>query len=250
VFEEIHRTLDCVRDLPQPLIPPLLYQTLWNIASTLHEREKLPHMTPEERKLRLEHAEVKVAYGEGFEIERRNRLVLAKPGRGDDQKALLVARKVLLHNREQAPQPHPPLVHVNHEIAGEINSWDAFNRDVLSVLQTRVDNVLTVFGDDCRILATYSRSDGKCFYPVRIEDVTHSSDPRLSYPVDVTRGLGDESFDREHLTLREQVYRQMMALEAENPSSGLAEPGFDLKPNESQTRQRQSPRNRRGRVRP
>lgn len=227
VFDEIRRTLDCVQDLPESLKAPLLYQTLWNIVSTLHEREYLPHLSPEERRLRLEHGEVKVAYGEGFEIERRNRLVLAKPGRGDDQKALQVARKVLLNNREYAPQPHPPLVHVTHEIAGEINDWEAFNRDVLSVLQTRIDNVRTVFGDDCRILSTYSRSQEKCFYPVRIENEDRSrgradDDPRLSYPVDVTRGLSDDSFDREHLSLREEVYRQMMALASEpgaNPTA-------------------------------
>ena len=220
IFEEIRRTLDSVRDLPEPLKAPLLYQTLWNIASTLNERQTLPQLSPAAHRLRLEHAEVKVAYGEGFEIERRNRLVLAKPGRGDDQKALEVARKVLLHNREHAPQPHPPLVHVTHEIAGEINDWEAFNRDVLSVLQTRIDNVRTIFGDDCRILATYSRSQEKCFYPVRVEDVfgargTAHDDPRLSFPIDVTRGLSDDSFDREHLALREQVYRQMMALATE-----------------------------------
>lgn len=216
VFDEIRETLACVRDLPQTLVAPLVYQTLWNIASTLHQRERLPHLTPEERQQQLEHSEVKVAYGEGFEIERRNRLVLAKPGRGDDQKALQVARKVLLSNREHAPQPHPPLVHVNHEIAGETTNWDAFNRDVLSVIQTRIDNVRSVFGEDCEILATYSRSNEKCFYPIWIEeDERPDQKSALIYPVHVTRGLSDENFDREHLALREQVYRQMMALETE-----------------------------------
>ncbi len=230
IFDEIRRTLDSVRDLPDSLKAPLLYQTLWNIASTLNERQSLPLLSPQARRLRLEHSEVKVAYGEGFEIERRNRLVLAKPGRGDDQKALQVARNVLLHNREYAPQPHPPLVHVTHEIAGETNDWEAFNRDVLSVLQTRIDNVRTVFGDDCRILSTYSRAQEKCFYPIRVEDVSGSrgsanDDPRLSFPVDVTRGLTDDSFDREHLSLREQVYRQMMALASEQtpPPPGTTE---------------------------
>jgi hypothetical protein len=224
IFEEIRGTLDCVDDLPDVLKAPLMYQTLWNIASTLHERELLPRLSPEERRLRLEHAEVKVAYGEGFEVERRNRLVLAKPGRGDDQKALQVARTVLLKNREHFPQPHPPLVHVNHEIAGEINDWDAFNRDVLAPLQTRIDNVRTVFGDDCRILVTYSRAQEKCFYPVRTNPDDRpggriDDDPRLSYPADVTRGLTDDSFDRERLALREQVYRQMMVLEAERAAA-------------------------------
>jgi hypothetical protein len=220
VFDEVRRILDSVRGLPDFLKAPFLHQTLWNIGSTLHERQLLPQLSPVERRLRQEHGEVKVAYGEGFEIERRNRLVLAKPGRGDDQKALQVARNVLLNNRKHAPQPHPPLVHVTHEIAGEPNTWTAFNREVLSVLKTRIDNVRTVFGDDCRILATYSRFHEKCFYPVRIEVNRHrdpgaDADPVMCFPVDVTRDLADDNFDREHLSLREQVYRQMMALEAE-----------------------------------
>ncbi len=219
VFDEVRRMLEAVNNLPQRLLAPLLYQTLWNIAYTLHERERLTKLDDVTRRHELEHAEDKVGYGEGFELERRNRLVLAKPGRGDDQLALQVARKVLLHNRELDPQPHPPLVHVNVELAGDVDSWEAFNRDVLAPLMTRVENVHTVFGDDCRILTTYSRTSEKCFYPVRINpDVGPQAhlhdDHRQCYSADVTRGLTDQNFRRQQLALREQVYKHMMLLES------------------------------------
>src|SRR5262249_25691929 len=136
--------------------------------NTLHERERIASLSGSPRQHELEHAEEVIGYGEGYEIARRNRLVLAKPGRGDDQLALQVGRKVLLANREKYPRPHPPLIHVNVELAGDVDSWDAFNRDVLAQLVTRIDNVHTVFGENCRVLTTYSRETEKCFYPVRI----------------------------------------------------------------------------------
>lgn len=218
VFDEVHSKLSAVRNLPSRLVAPLVYQTLWNIAYTLHERERLVKLDEVKRRRELEHAEVIVGYGEGFELERRNRLVLAKPGRGDDQLALQVARKVLLSNRERDPQPHPPLVHVNVELAGDVDCWEAFNRDVLAPLMTRVENVHSVFGADCRVLTTYSRTHEKCFYPVRINPdtgpLTHlDDDPRECYPVDVTRGLSDQNFHRQQLALREQVYKHMTLLE-------------------------------------
>jgi hypothetical protein len=218
--------LSAVHDLPERLLAPLVYQTLWNVAHTLHERERLASVTEAVRRRELEHAEEKVGYGEGFEIARRNRLVLAKPGRGDDQLALQVARKVLLANRERDRQPHPPLVHVNVELAGDVDSWEAFNRDVLAPLLTRVDNVHTVFGEDCRVLTTYSRTSEKCFYPVRInsdmEPQPHfADDARECFPVDVTRGLTNQNFHRQQLALREQVYKHMMLLEATGEERGM-----------------------------
>lgn len=224
VFDEIRRTIDCVRDLPVTLKAPLLYQTLWNVMWTLQSRSRLPDLGTAQRLRWLEHGEDKVAYGDGFEIEERNRLVLAKPGRGDDRKALDVARRVLLNNRQAIRQSHPPLVHVNLEVAGEVGDWEAFNHDVLAQLQTRIDNVKEVFGDDCRILVTYSRYREKCFYPIQVglnsRGNNHDDgDPRLSFPIDVTRGLEDSSFNREHLMIREQVYRQMMLLAADDSDS-------------------------------
>jgi hypothetical protein len=226
VFKEILDRLSAVHDLPERLLAPLVYQTLWNVAHTLHERERLASVTEAVRRRELEHAEEKVGYGEGFEIARRNRLVLAKPGRGDDQLALQVARKVLLANRERDRQPHPPLVHVNVELAGDVDSWEAFNRDVLAPLLTRVDNVHTVFGEDCRVLTTYSRTSEKCFYPVRInsdmEPQPHfADDARECFPVDVTRGLTNQNFHRQQLALREQVYKHMMLLEATGEERGM-----------------------------
>jgi hypothetical protein len=226
IFSEIKDRLTAVQNLPERLLAPLVYQTLWNTAHTLHIRERLASLTDAARRRELEHAEEKVGYGEGFEIARRNRLVLAKPGRGDDQLALQVARKVLLANRERDRQPHPPLVHVNVELAGDVDSWEAFNRDVLAPLLTRVDNVHEVFGDDCRVLVTYSRSSEKCFYPVRINSdmdpqVHFEDDPRECFPADVTRGLTNQNFHRQQLALREQVYKHMMLLEATGEDRGI-----------------------------
>lgn len=217
LFEHIQSVLQTVKDLPEGLLAPLIYQTFWNIAYTLHERERLQSLSPEEKLLEVEHAENKVAYGEGFEVEKRNVLVLAKPGRGDDQIALSVARKVLLNNRKTHPQPFPPIVHVNVEVAGELGSWEAFNRNVLAPLMTRVDNVHSVFGTDCRVLTTYSKSDEKCCYPVRINQdphVTGIEDARESYPFDITRGLSIDNFTHHEIAVREHLYKQMMVVES------------------------------------
>lgn len=217
VFAEAGRVLRSVKGLPENLQAPLLYQTLWNMAFTLHQRRRVAMMKARDRAAILEHAEDKVGYGEGFETEPPNRLVLAKPGRGDDRIALNVARTVLLKNRKKLPQKYPPVVHVNVEIAGDLDDWQSFNRNVLSLLKTRVDNVHTVFGGDCRVLLTYSRSNEKCFYPVRISPDptdTSSDDPRESCAIDVTRGLTDESFNRHELRNREEAYKQMLLLEA------------------------------------
>lgn len=217
LFEYVQSLLETVKNLPEALKAPLMYQVLWNIAYTLHQRERLQSLPQSESAMEVEHAENKVAYGDGFEIEKRNVLVLAKPGRGDDQIALTVARKVLLNNRKNYHQPFPPIVHVNVEVAGELGSWEAFNRNVLAPLMTRLDNVHSVFGDDCRVLTTYSRSDEKCFYPVRINQdvhVTGIEDARESYPFDITRGLNIGTFTRQELAVREHLYKQMMVVEA------------------------------------
>jgi hypothetical protein len=132
LFESIRSTLDSVRPLPERLQAPLAYQVIWNIAATLRERRFVATLSRTERERHVQHSEYKVCYGEGFEIEPRNRLILAKPGRGDDQKALEVAKAVLGRNRSERPQPHPPLVHVNVELAGDVDDWDAFDTDVLA----------------------------------------------------------------------------------------------------------------------
>jgi len=213
LFESIRSTLDSVRPLPERLQAPLAYQVIWNIAATLRERRFLATLSRTERERHVQHSEYKVCYGEGFEIEPRNRLILAKPGRGDDQKALEVAKAVLGRNRSERPQPHPPLVHVNVELAGDVDDWDAFDTDVLAPLETRIINVRDVFGDDCRVLSTFSRRREKCFYPVEMSLLQRRlgrDEQLLSFPMDVTRGLGDRDFTRRQLAHREQAYRAMM----------------------------------------
>lgn len=222
IVDAVMGILDRVRGLPESLKGALLYQSVWNVAYALYQRRRLETMTPEEQELHQDHAEVLACYGEGFETLPRNQCVLVKTGRGNDEDALLVARKVLLSNRERyraqgRPQAHPPLVHINVEVSGELSEWDAFNDQVLSRINTMLRPIRRVFGEDVRVLTTYSYKNQKRFYPVRVTpDVfaeRHGHSAEECFPMDVMRDLIDQSFTKAELERRENVYTQYMLAE-------------------------------------
>ena len=213
----VEDTLQAVSGLPAELKAPLAYQTIWNVAYTLHERWRLSELDDAlQRTLALEHAENMVAYGEGFELQERNSLILVKPGRGNDREALEVARRVILeHRHRRSQQNHPPLVHVNVEVSASLENWQALNINVLAKLLTMSVNVHQVFAEDCRVLTTYSYRDQKRFYPVRIQPVstTVRADPRDCFPADLTRGFNEHNFSRNELRLREDAYSRSFAFD-------------------------------------
>lgn len=212
VLENILKKLDSVVGLPDSLKGPLLYQIVWNIAYALYKRRRLETMTVEERERQLEHAEELVCYGEGFELLSRNKCILVKTGRGNDEEALIVAKNVLSDNRTKKAQEHPPLVHINVEVTGELPHWDAFNEQVLSKIKTMLMPVRNVFGEDVRMLTTYSYLNEKKFYPVKLQDEEEES-IQESYPIDITRQLVDSSFTSAELERRENAYSQYMLTE-------------------------------------
>lgn len=219
LLETVLTRLDSVSGLPVELKAPLAYQTIWNIAYTLHERRRLESLDdPGQRDLTLQHAEYMVAYGEGCEIEQRNTLVLVKPGRGNDLEALGVARQVIIeHRHNRTRQEHPPLVHVNVEVSGVLETWQAFNQNVMAKLMTMSSNVHHVFGDDCRVLCTYSYHDQKRFYPVHVRSrfIPVGGELIECYPADLAHGLSHQNFSRNELTLREDAYSRSFAHEAD-----------------------------------
>lgn len=212
VLERISRKLDSIIGLPDSLKGPLLYQIVWNIAYALYKRRRLESMTEEERERQLEHAEELVCYGEGFELLSRNKCILVKTGRGNDEEALIVAKNVLSSNRTKRAQEHPSLVHINVEVTGALPNWDAFNEQVLSKIKTMLMPVRNVFGEDVRILTTYSYLNEKKFYPVKLQDEEDES-TQESYPLDITRQLVDSSFTSAELERRENAYSQYMLTE-------------------------------------
>ncbi len=219
LLETVLSLLHSVTGLPTELTAPLAYQTVWNVAYTLHERRRLRTLENDEvqRTLVLQHAENMVAYGEGFELEQRNTLVLVKPGRGNDLEAPGVARRVIMeHRHRRVQQQHPPLVHVNVEVTGSLETWQAFNINVLAKLLTMATNVKHVFDDDCRVLTTYSYRNQKRFYPVQVQPDLGSlpTEPVQCFPTNLARDLTNQSFSRNELTLREDAFSRSFAQDA------------------------------------
>lgn len=216
IFEAILSTLQSVPGLPITLFGPLLYQTIWNIAYTLYQRNWVKTMNEEQKEEHLEHAETLVCYGEGFELLPRNRAVLAKTGRGDDRDALRVAKKVLEGNRKKRPQNHQPIVHINVEVTDTFEHWNSFNAQALARLAAMTREVYDVFGPEVSIITTYSRPDEKRFYPVQTFPVTpaHPRDPRLCFPIDISAGLKDDVTFVDELQRREREYSDELLLTA------------------------------------
>jgi hypothetical protein len=204
IIDYIYLTLDKVR-IPPSLLPPILYQCVWNMTYALYQINLLNHLTPDELSRHLDHAEELICYGEGFETLPRNKTVLVKAGRGDDMDALKVAKVVLEKNRERYAQDHKLLIHINVEINGELIQWYDFNDNVGSHIKTMLRNVDIIFGDEVGILTTYSYRDQKRFYPVKIEP----DDPRMVFPGDVISEINSSlKFSNISLKAQEALYKE------------------------------------------
>ncbi|MBI2453528.1 hypothetical protein HYV56_02385 [Candidatus Peregrinibacteria bacterium] len=166
VFNQILEFLKNLTNFPQTLHGPVLYMIAYNIAFTLYKRVRLTNMSYDEREAFLGHSEEIICYGDGFQTLGRNEALLVKHGRGNDLIALEVARNVLAGNRGNE-QDHDPIVHINHEHPELIVSFEAYTR-VLAEIATMVACVKEVFGDNVRIITSYSYKNQKMFYPVSI----------------------------------------------------------------------------------
>lgn len=164
----IKQKLDSIRGLSASLRPALVHIIVGNIMYALFKRKKIEILGREQRELYLGHAEELICYGEGFQLHDRNKCLLVKPGRGDDKEALSIAKAVLSHNPVRANQKHPPIVHINEEVDNKPRSFMDIGRLKASLL-TRANLVKEVFGEDVRILLTYSTIDEKLFYPVKVQ---------------------------------------------------------------------------------
>ncbi len=212
IFSHVSARLDEAGGFPESLKGPVLYHILWNIAYALYQRRRLETLDAPEQEKILDHSEELVCYGDGFELLSRNECVLVKTGRGNDEDALRVARKVLDNNRARRRQAHPPLVHINVEVSGDMSDWDSFNDQVLCKIKTLLRPIYSVFGKDVRVLTSYSFRQEKIFYPVKMEtdDGSDAGDPRECFRADVTRRLTDENFTKAELDRRQNTYVQHM----------------------------------------
>lgn len=214
LFDMVVGQVKALAGVPESLRAPLTYQILWNVTHALHRRTRVASLKDEQsRALETDHAEAAVAYGEGFDLQPMNSLVLVKPGRGSDLDALNVAHKVIVkHRHRRGQQSHPPLVYINVEVSGLMENWQAFDDNVLSHLQTMVQNVHAVFGHECRVLTSYSYRNQKRFYPARvIPDATaEGGDGRECYPSDIAAGFTEDDFGLNELHLREDAYTRSL----------------------------------------
>nr|WP_246048481.1 hypothetical protein [Leptospira sarikeiensis] len=203
LFNAVYQKLSGIKELPSTLLPSLLYQIIWNVAYSLNQKRKLSKLPAEERWRHLDHAEELICYGEGFELLQRNKAVLVKTGRGDDTDALSVAKKVLEKNRQHEAKPYPIIIHLNVEVSGELRSWNDFNENISSRVNTMIRNLDAVFqNQDIVILTTYSYLDQKRFYPIQTK-----LDPRISYPTNVIVDInGEDKFSDIGLKTKEAFY--------------------------------------------
>ncbi len=214
LLNALYYKLSQVKGLPASLIPALLYQIIWNISYSIYQKRKLASLGSEERWRHLDHAEEIICYGEGFELLQRNKAILVKTGRGDDIDALLVAKKVLEKNRQKEAKPYPIIVHLNVENSGELRSWEDFNENISSRMNTMIRNLDEIFrGQEIVILTTFSYLDQKRFYPIHTK-----SDSRISYPVNIISDInGEDKFSAIGLKTLEAIYAA-----ERNPGSAAA----------------------------
>lgn len=190
------------KDFPESLRATVIYQTLWNISYSLYLSNLFLTMNEKQILRHIDHNEKLICYGEGFEIMPRNQSILVKPGRGDDIESLNVAKKVLYTIREHYKQLHPPVLHINVEVVGRVNDWISMNEQIASPIRTLLRYADIVFGDNVKILTTYSYRDQKLFYPIRIYE-----DARLCLEEDVLDGMKEQaSFNSVLLSINEATY--------------------------------------------
>ncbi len=138
----------------------MMYIMMANLMHATHYRNlntTLAKQYPEALRKRVSHAELKMSFGIGFDLEPPNTLILVKPGGGDDKKSLEIGKDVLLQNLRDLKLTGklPPLVHINIESTQSIDTWEKYV-EVLGRIRTKLAMVEDVCGSNVRIMTTYS----------------------------------------------------------------------------------------------
>ncbi len=198
------------KDFPAAMRPFMTHMLAWNTANALNRNRYLERLKPDPKAYANEtgHSERVLALGNsGFDTLRRNEVVLIKPGSFDDRRAIAIGADVLEDVYTRNKPGHYPLVHINIELEGPIETRHEL-LVVLGRMRTKANVIRTVLGDEARIFTTYSYHHTvkgpltKAFYPAN----ALPDNPRLICPRDVLKDLNVAEFDPKVLRQRETDY--------------------------------------------
>lgn len=205
----VNKAMD--EDFPESMRPFMTHLLAWNTAHALYRTQYLEDLKgnqPEAYRRDVEHDERVLALGNsGFDTLRRNEVVLIKPGSYDDRKAISIGSQVLEEVYAHNKPGHYPLVHINIELEGPIETKHQLSV-VLARMRTKTNLIRVVFGSEARIFTTYSYHHTvqgplpKVFYPLN----PSPSEKDLVVPHDLMQGVSPETFDAKTLREREKGY--------------------------------------------
>ncbi len=216
--------------IPENIRPFLTYVMLTNMMYATHyrnENEQLRqknknNITPALR-ARVSHAEKKLGYGTGFDLQEPNSVILVKPGGGNDATSLGIGRNVLLQNLQEIDTYHslPPIAHINIQVEEPIcNKHQLLNilarmRTKLKILERVFEDYEASTGRYVRVVTTYSYHESvdpahiggptKQFFPMNPDP----GNPRIM--IDATEDIGagfarGSAFDVNKFRERERRY--------------------------------------------
>jgi hypothetical protein len=215
VLKRIHGGFD---KMPSAIHHFLTYMMAANLAHAAHHRNentRLAMADVDRLRIRLGHAELKMAYSlTGHDLEEPNTMILVKPGAGSDEVSVQIGKDVLNHNLNalHLQDKLPPLVHINIEVDEPIDTWEHY-LEIRSRMRAKLGIVKQVFGNDVRVLTTYSYRQNvkavqtKQFFPL-------SANPRNARIVirpneDLGNGIENRAtFDDSALRQREKSYTE------------------------------------------
>jgi hypothetical protein len=239
----LKRMHDRFGKMPQPIHHFLTYMMAANLAHAAHyrnENTRLAKEDPEKLRIRMDHSELKMAYSlTGHDLEEPNTMILVKPGAGGDEVSVQIGKSVLARNLNALllRDKLPPLVHINIEVDEPIDTWEHY-LEVRSRMRAKLGIVKQVFGNDVRVLTTYSYRQNvravqtKQFFPL-------SANPRNARIVilpneDLGNGIESRAtFDDSALRQREKAYTETglafpetktEKAEAKNPEKKVGSP--------------------------
>lgn len=210
VLNAIMRPVQGETGLDDPTQRALVYHLVMNVAHALHQLQLIDHLEEADRLRIIGHAETRGAFGTGCDLYGKE-LALAKPGRGEEAKALATQHSVLNANREREPQPHPIVMHLNVEVTGIISDENMLNENVLSKLWMQLKTAYDEYGDDAIYLLSYSYYGKGRFFPVNLPKLKKSY-PRIRvFPVNLLDQLQcSPSTLKEELKGREAFFKLRM----------------------------------------
>jgi hypothetical protein len=215
ILKSMHGRFD---KMPLAIHHFLTYMMAANLAHAAHyrnENTRLAMADADGLKIRLGHGELKMAYSlTGHDLEEPNTMILVKPGAGSDEVSVQIGKNVLNHNLNalHLQDKLPPLVHINIEVDEPIDTWEHY-LEVRSRMRAKLGIVKQVFGNDVRVLTTYSYRQNvkavqtKQFFPL-------SANPRNARIVirpneDLGNGIENRAtFDESALRQREKSYTE------------------------------------------